>query len=115
LRASDLSLQEFFNLVKDIPYRRDPRPVEVVARPYYLFKHRNLGIDCKKKTIAMASYLKANGIPYRLIGSSNRPDRKIHHIFPQALIDGEFKNVDATYSQYRLFQAKNVTAWEELK
>lgn len=115
LRASDLSLQEFFDIVRNIPYRRDPRPVEVVARPYYLFKHQKLGIDCKKKAILIASYLKANGIPFRFIGSSNRPDRRIHHIFPQALIDGEYKNVDATYSQYRLFQPKNVTAWEELK
>jgi len=114
MKLSDFSLPAFFDFVRKIPYRRDPRPVEVVARPYYLFKHRNLGIDCKKKSILIAAFLKSKGIPYRFIGSSNRADKKIHHIFPQAKIDNEYVNVDATYKEYKLFGPKTVTAWEVL-
>jgi hypothetical protein len=114
MKLPDLSLAEFFDLVKNIPYRRDPRPVEVVARPYYIFKYRGLGMDCKKKAIICAAYLKARGLPFRFIGSSNRDDKKIHHIFPQVKLDNEYVNFDATYSNYQLFGPKNVTAWEVL-
>lgn len=110
----DLSLQDFFNLVKNIKYRRDPRPVEVVARPYYLFKYRGLGLDCKKKSIICGAYFKYRGLDFRYIGSSDRPDRKIHHIFPQVKLDNEYLNFDATYPDYKLFAAKNVTKWEVL-
>lgn len=114
VKVPDLSLQDFFNLLKNIPYRRDPRPVEVVARPYYLFKYRNLGLDCKKKAIMSAAYAKYRGLPYRFIGSSNRPDKKIHHIFVQIKLDGEWLNFDNTYKEYKLFGPKQVTAWEVL-
>jgi hypothetical protein len=110
MKITDLSLSDFFDLVKNIPYRRDPRPVEVVARPYYLFKHRGLGLDCKKKSILCAAYFKYRGLPFRFIGSSNRPDKKVHHIFPQVKLDNEWLNFDATYSNYKLFGPKQVTA-----
>ena len=112
--VTQLPLSDYFDLVKNIPYRRDPPPVEVVARPHHIFKYAKLGMDCKKKATAIAAYLKARGIPFRFIGSSNRPDKKIHHIFPQAKIDSEYVNVDATYPDYKLFQPKTVTAWEVL-
>jgi hypothetical protein len=113
-KVPDLSLSDFFNLVKNIPYRRDPKPVEVVARPYYLFKYRTLGLDCKKKTILCAAYFKYRGLPFRFIGSSDRPDRKIHHIFPQVKIDNEYLNFDATYDNYKMFAPKKVTTMEVL-
>lgn len=113
-KITDLSLSDFFDLVKNIKYRRDPRPVEVVARPYYLFKYRHLGLDCKKKTILCAAYFKYRGLPFRFIGSSDRPDKKIHHIFPQVKIDNEYLNFDATYSNYKIFEPKQVTNAEVL-
>jgi len=113
-KITDLSLSDFFNLVKNIKYRRDPRPVEVVARPYYLFKYRGLGLDCKKKSILCGAYFKYRGLDFRYIGSSDRPDGKIHHIFPQVKLDNEYLNFDATYPDYKLFAPKNVTKWEVL-
>lgn len=113
-RLSDISLKSFFSFVKRLPYRRDTAPVEVVARPLYILKNYKLGIDCKKKTILVTSYLDLNNIPYRFIGSSRRVDKKIHHIFPQALIDNQWKNVDATYDDYELFEPKYVTSYEVL-
>lgn len=115
---SKITLQEFFDFVKNIPYRKDPKPIEIVARPYYIVKHRKLGMDCKKKAVAIGAFLRMKNFKYRAIGSSNRPDQKVHHIYLQ-LFDPdemEWKNVDATYSHYKLFeQKKNETFKEVLK
>lgn len=111
---SKLSLKEFFDLVRLIPYRQDNKPIEVIARPKHILTFSGNGMDCKKKAILISSYLKRNRIPYRLVGSSRKPSGKIHHVFPQAFIAGQWENLDATYSNYRPFAVKRVTAWEVL-
>lgn len=116
-KMSNMSLQNFFDFVRKIPYRRDPSkpfPKEIVARPHYIIKHRALGMDCKKKSVLCGSFLRCQGTPFRFIGSSQRKDKKVHHIFPQAFIDGKWRNVDATYRDYTLFQPKQVTFSEVL-
>lgn len=115
---SDLTLPQFFHFVKNIPYRKDPSPREIVARPYYLIKHRALGLDCKKKGALICAYLRIKNYKYRAIGSSNRPDKKIHHIYFELYdhVEKKWKPVDATYSHYKLFQEKSdETAREVLK
>ena len=104
----DDSLQGFFNYVKNIPYLEDTTKAEIVSRPKYMlgkgaFKN---GIDCKKKAVLMASWLEAHGIPYRLVAVSERKNKQIHHVFPQAKINGKWLNVDATYNHYKLFEGK---------
>lgn len=111
---NQLSLFRFFDMVRCLPYRKDKKPIEITARPYYLLTSASGGLDCKKKAIIMASYLKSNGIPYRFIASSKKPSKKIHHVFPQALLDGEWKNLDATYKRFHLFEPKTVTNAEVL-
>jgi hypothetical protein len=112
----DLPIIEFFVYVKNIPYRRDPSPLEIVSRPYYILKHQNLGMDCKKKAVLIGSYCQYNRIPYRFIGSSKRRDKKVHHIFPQVIIDGRngWQNFDATYDYYHPFEKKFLTYAEVL-
>lgn len=116
-KLSDFSLQEFFDFIKNIPYRRDPDGVEVVTRPYYALKYAHLGIDCKKKGTAIAAYLRLKNYKYRAIGMSQRPDRKIHHIFFQYWhpTAHEWRNADATYKKYFLDEQKTATKWEVLK
>lgn len=115
---SKLTLPEYFDFVKNIKYRRDPKPIEIVARPYYLIKHRALGLDCKKKGTLICAYLRIKNYKYRAIGSSTRPDGAIHHIYFE-LFDPdakEWKTVDATYKQYNLFEPhENETNREILK
>lgn len=109
--ASDLgatskkSLPEYFDLVRRIPYLRDVKGHEVVARPALILKEFP-AIDCKKKAILIASYLQLNGIPWRFVASSVRKDRRVHHVFTQAQINGEWRNVDPTYSHFKLFEPK---------
>jgi len=109
-----MSLPEFYNVVRKIQYRRDTKPVEVVSRPSHILKFSRLGMDCKKKAILLGSFLRTRGIPYRLIGSSKNPNGKIHHVFPQAFLNGEWRNVDATYPHYRMYEKKAVTNAEVL-
>lgn len=115
---SKLSLPDFFNFVKNIPYRKDPSPREIVARPYYIIKHRALGADCKKKGTLICSFLRIKNYKYRAIGSSTRPDGVICHIYFELYDPKEkqWKPVDATYKHYRLFEKKtDETAREVLK
>lgn len=110
-----LSLQDFFDVVRKIPYLRDTKGSEVVARPRLIFSEFP-AIDCKKKAILMASWMEINKIPWRFISTSMRKDKRIHHVFAQGFINGEWKNVDPTYSYFRLFQPKvGITKTEILK
>jgi hypothetical protein len=112
-----LSLKEFYNLVRAIPYQRDQRPIEILIRPGYMIKNKGIGLDCKKKTILMASYMyrSASGpVRFRYVGSSQRPDKRIHHIYLQVLHDGQWKNVDATYPENNIFENKQYTKVELL-
>lgn len=111
---SKLTVRQFFDLIRRMKYRRDTKPIEVVARPRHIFRYQGLGMDCKKKSVAMGSWCSLNSVPWRLIASSSRPDRRIHHVFCQGRFNGRWKNLDATYAKYRPFQNKNVTAAEVL-
>lgn len=110
----NLSLPDFFNLVRKIKYRKDHAPIEVISRPRHILNLRGLGMDCKKKALLIASYLRNAGLPYRLIGSSKRENGRIHHVFVQGFINDRWENIDATYKHYKLFQEKKVTNAEIL-
>lgn len=108
LRA--LPLHDFFELVKNMPYRRDPAGREVIARQKYILKYApELGRDCKKQSTLLGSWAKENGVPFRLSVVSTRPDKKPHHIFCSVLIGGKWIDADATYKNYKLGDCKNYT------
>lgn len=116
-RLSWLSLSDFFDFVKNIPYRKDPSPIEIVARPYYILKYSHLGMDCKKKGTLIAAFLRYKNYKYRAIGSSQRPDKRIHHIFFQFYdpMKNIWTNADATYNTGKIGEVKKVTKWEVLR
>jgi hypothetical protein len=111
---SAFPFQRYYDFIRQLRYERDHEPVEQVGRPAWIMERRIDGMDCKKKAVMIASWLQIHGIPFRLVGTSRRGDREIHHIFPQAKFNGEWVNVDATYSNYRIGQIKHVTAKEIL-
>ncbi len=107
----DTPLSQFFNFVKSIPYIEDSEPTELISRPKYLLRRRNFaGLDCKKKATLIGAWLNAHGLrpgkDWHLISQSERPDREIHHVFVQAKFDGEWRNIDPTYPEYKLFEPK---------
>ena len=89
---SSLTIKEAFDVVRKIPYRRDSAPVEVVTRPGIVARNMRVGMDCKKKAILLSAFLKRRGIPFRLIASSKRKDKRIHHVFPQLNFAGEWRS-----------------------
>lgn len=105
---------EYYNFVKNIPYHLDPKSEEVVSRPLALLTMFP-AMDCKKKSVLMGSYMMLLHGPdsFRYVLSSNRPDRKICHIFTQVLVDGnQWVNADATYPSNKFGQKKRVTNFE---
>ena len=113
LPLSSLDLEEFHKFVREIPYRRDDAPVEVVARPSRIVTMSST--DCKKKGILMGSYFKHHNIPFRFLALSTRPDRQAHHVAPQFRYEGDWVNADATYRYQRIGMPKRVTSAEVLK
>lgn len=113
--AAKMPLVNYFNFVKNIPYRRDPKPREIIARPIHIARFSNLGADCKKKAIMMAAWAKSNKIPFRFVASSRRPDKRVHHVFTQARIAGQWVNLDATYPKNKIAMPRNDTKREVLK
>ena len=112
---AQMPLNRYFDFVRKIPYRRDKKGEEWVVRPGLLLKEFPY-MDCKKKGTLIGAWLRMNGIPFRFIGASELPSGRIHHVFPQAMINGEWLNVDATYPHYKLFAHKpRLTRAEILK
>jgi hypothetical protein len=111
---SQLSFIKFYDMVKKLPYRKDIKPKEITARPLYLLRFPGTGLDCKKKSILIGSYMRKKNIPYRFIASSRKKNGRIHHVFPQVLLCGIWMNADATYSRFNLFEPKQVTRAEVL-
>jgi hypothetical protein len=105
-----MSIPQFFDYVKNIPYVRDIKESEIVSRPRYLLTIFP-ALDCKKKSIVFASFmhLKHGSESYRFVLSSNRPDKKIGHIFTQIFNGSRWINADVTYSKNILGEAKKVT------
>lgn len=111
----------WFDIVKNIPYINDDELLgapgnEITARPYYLLNNEFFEkLDCKKKAILIASWAKANNIPYRFIAVAEYPNRDIHHVFPQFKLNDFWVNMDATLGNYSIGMSKpEVVKAEEL-
>lgn len=113
--AALMPLPSFFDGVRKIPYQRDQKGRETVARPALLLREFP-ALDCKKKAILMGAFLAAKKIPFRFIAVSESPTKKFHHVFVLARVAGKWRPVDATYSKYKLFEKKpRVTRWQILQ
>ncbi len=110
----------WFDFVRLIPYESDEnrfpgRVIELVPRPAYLMD-RNLfpRIDCKKKAILICAWAYGVGYPYRFIAVSQKPDKSIHHVFPQINFGDGWINADATFPEFHVGQAQPITFAAEL-
>lgn len=111
---SNIPFEALFDIVKNIPFQRDGRPVELLARPYHAFRMalKGRGLDCKKKAVIIASWIEKNygqGF-YRFVATSNRPDKKITHTFPEIAVNRKWYPVDATYRENKPFEKRGLTA-----
>jgi hypothetical protein len=112
LPLSKFTLGQYYDFCRNIPYKIDKRPVEVIGRPLRIVQMGKL--DCKKKAIMIGCYASLKKIPFRFVASSSRPSREIHHVYPELLIDDEWVSYDATYPGYYAGMPKRTTAKELL-
>ena|SRR4030067_2756122 len=105
-----LPLQDYYDLVRMIPYSEDNEGLEIIGRPKRIITFPSL--DCKKKAILIGSFCAYHNYPYRFAVVSQRKDMEFHHIFPEIKINGKWISFDATYSDYYIGQIKPYTAKE---
>lgn len=102
LPYAGLSVPEMFDKLKKIPFNADPDYIEVLKRPFYTMNQIGPGGDCDDKSIAMASYAKILGIPWRFLGvgrkNPNYDKILLTHVFTQLYINREWIDADCTYS-----------------
>jgi transglutaminase-like putative cysteine protease len=98
LPLAHLNLLDIFDSIKNIPYRDDNKDSEVLVRPALLYAGTGISGDCDDKAIALASWAKIRGIPYRFISVRAFDQKNLHHVFPQLYINDRWLTFDATYS-----------------
>jgi len=105
---ANYSLEEFFNHVKKIPYKKDPDGIEYLTRPEAFLKSYGRGQDCDDRAITIGSWAKENGLQFRFIATGKHKDKPIHHVYPEILIGGKWIVADATYPEnvlgYEIFK-----------
>lgn len=117
-----MPFQAWYDYVRQIPYISDSerfqdRLLEVVPRPAYCMDRKLFPkIDCKKKSILIGSWAKGNGVPFRFVAVSDRPDGEATHVFPQLDFGDGWVNADATLPEYFIGrgQGSTVTSATEL-
>lgn len=118
ISVSELPFIAYFDLIKNLQYKQDTAPVEVVARPKILLKgaQEGAGLDCKKKAILIASWICLNvgRENFRFVASSKRKDKQITHVFPEILVNNKWLPVDATYPKNTAFKSERLTKKEIL-
>ncbi len=95
---SSKSMQEVFDLLRNIPYIPDPAGAEYLQRPFYTLNSWGGGGDCDDKAIAAGSWATLNHVPFRFVAVSRFTDKPLHHVFTEMYIQGKWINFDPTYS-----------------
>lgn len=95
---ASLNLSEIHELVKNIPYRKDPPGVETVKRPYYTLHRLGPGGDCDDKAVVIAAWALLNKFPVKFVCSGRWAKKPLHHVYAQVYINGSWIKVDATYN-----------------
>lgn len=101
--------EQFYSMVRALPYIPDPRGNEWVQRPASSLHGWGFFRDCDDKAILMAAYAKAAGIPFRIaiggsrayVDSRGRTEVPYHHVWPEFYMMGKWLPMDATYSRYQ--------------
>jgi len=93
-----LSFIEFYNLIKNIPYKEDPKKQEFLQRPYYTLTGRGKGGDCDDKCICIGAYCAMAEIPFRFVACGALDNGRLHHVIVEVLIDNQWVHVDPTYA-----------------
>jgi len=105
-----MPLNEFYDIVKTIPYRMDVLDGElheIVKRPFYTLNQFGPGGDCDDKAVVMAAWAYKNRIPFRFKAVGRTFNGNYHHTYPEFYLKGKWIPVDATYPHNTLGRVSN--------
>jgi transglutaminase-like putative cysteine protease len=92
-----MGLSEVYEMIKNIPFKPDPEDAETLQRPLYTLQQNGYGGDCDDKAIAMASWAKAAGLPYRFVAVRRADHEDLHHVFTEIYTANNWVRCDCTY------------------
>jgi hypothetical protein len=93
-----LSPLEYYDVLRRIPYNRDPDQTEWLQRPYFTLRGDTPGGDCDDKAICGGAYAVLCGYPFRFVAMGRYADKPLHHVATDMLINGEWTHFDPTYT-----------------
>lgn len=98
-----LSFMQFYDLIKNLPYKNDPKKQEFLQRPYYTLTQRGQGGDCDDKCICIGAYCAIAKFPFRFVACGKMENGRLHHVITEVLMDNDkgvksWIHVDATYA-----------------
>lgn len=103
-----MSLMEFFNFVRKIPYCEDGE-IELLDRPKNLLNPELWpGLDCKKKAILIASYLQKRGLKWSFVAVCEKLGADIHHVYCLLKNGKKFFPLDATFENAKFLKINPV-------
>lgn len=97
-----LPLPRYFDLIRKLPYKADPKNAETLSRPKFLLEKDYSFRDCDDKAILMGAWLYLNKIPFGFYASSVKPNRQLHHVWTVARLNGRNVVLDPTYRHHKL-------------
>ena len=101
-----LNLVQFYNHVKNIPFRPDPYGNEYVQRPAATLHGLSKYADCDDKSICLMSYCMAKEIPARFVCISEEILKPLHHVYLEIRVNGKWYPVDPTYPENQILTEK---------
>jgi transglutaminase-like putative cysteine protease len=95
---ASMSMQELFDLLKNIPFNADPNDTELLQRPFYTLNQAGRGGDCDDKAICVGAWCHLNGFPFRFLAVSMEPGADLHHVLTEIFYRGRWIEFDPTYN-----------------
>jgi hypothetical protein len=100
------SFYNFFVYCCLLPYKPDPKGIELLQRPKISLNPAAKYRDCDDKHILLGAWMYRKNIPFCFVAQSQREDKKFHHV---CIMDFANKNIDCTYED-NLIKTIPVTA-----
>lgn len=95
---ASMSLQELFDLLKNIPFLADPKDTESLHRPWFTLNQIGDGRDCDDKAIATGAWCHLRGIKFRFVAVSRLANIPLHHVLTEMYLNGRWFEFDPTYA-----------------
>jgi len=95
---ASMTWPDYFEFIKNIPYNRDPHNVEFLQRPLYTLMGNRPGGDCDDRAICVGAMAILRGEPFSFVAMGRYPDKPLHHVATNVMIEGKWRHIDPTYN-----------------